>query len=138
MVTLAVPDFFDSEQEMKSKIITIGAIGIIVLTVVAFHKNGMFPIMVISGRVFDENGRPINNARIHSQFGIAKDGSSDITDKKGSFNVHAWMFSWAPGKSRPSITATKEGYKDQWVYFDQWSWGFRYFKTEVVIHRKQK
>ena len=95
------------------------------------------PVMIVSGKVYDEKGNPIEKVTVRSQFAIAKDGSSDITDKHGSFLVYVWDTCWAPGKSVPSITVEKEGFEEYWNYYDQWPWGLRYFVTDVVLQRKK-
>jgi hypothetical protein len=106
---------------MKKRIIVSVVIAIVVagsLTVVVMKKWELLPYVVIYGKVVDETGKPIENAKVVARFGITYGAPISATGPKGRFIARVFAFRWEnSGKGPPSVTITKEGYREYWGYF---------------------
>lgn len=84
----------------------------------AMKKWELLPYVVIYGRVVDEVGKPIENANVTARFGLTYEAPVATTGSKGRFIVRVYALRWHnSGKGPPSITVSKEGYREYWGYF---------------------
>ncbi len=106
---------------MKKSIVFPVVIAILILIALALgamRKWEILPYVVIYGRVVDEAGRPIENANITARFGLTYVASTVTTGPNGRFIVRVYALRWDnSGKGSPSITVSKQGYREYWGYF---------------------
>ncbi len=106
---------------MKKSILFSAVIAILILitlALVAMKKWELLPYVVIYGRVVDEAGKPIENASIIARFGLTYETPVITTGPKGRFIVRVYALRWDnSGKGPPSITVSKQGYREYRGYF---------------------
>ena len=91
---------------------------LISLSMGAMKKWELLPYVVIYGKVVDETGQPIENANIAARFGLTYETPITTTGPQGRFIVKVYALRWDnSGKGPPSITVSKQGYREYWGYF---------------------
>jgi hypothetical protein len=99
-------------------IVIIAILILIALSLGAMKKWELLPYVVIYGRVVDEAGKPIENANIAARFGLTYETAITTTGPTGRFIVSVYALRWDnSGKGPPSITVSKQGYREYWGYF---------------------
>lgn len=98
-----------------------------------FDKFGVFPCWVIRGYIIDNLDNPIGNAYVTARLGVGSERSV-LTKDDGSFCLMVFLPKWSVSKGgKPSISVSKDGYKEHWVYNEQWSWGVNIKKVSIVL-----
>jgi hypothetical protein len=101
-------------------------------------KNDQLIKIVVTGRVVDNVGRPIQGAKVHASLGLDLEGTMVETDAAGRFVAESSSPFWFKEKCRPSVQAYAENYTWEWVHFDcsDWDKGERQFEQTIVLKPK--
>jgi hypothetical protein len=97
-------------------------------------KNDELIKIVVTGRVVDNTGRPIQGAKVHASLGLDLEGAMVVTDAAGRFVAESSSPYWFK-VCRPSVRAYAKNYTWEWVHFDcsDWDKGERHFEQTIVL-----
>jgi hypothetical protein len=98
-------------------------------------KNDQLIKIVVTGRVVDNVGRPIQGAKVHASLGLDLEGAMVITDAAGRFRAESSSDIWFKERCNPRVQAYAENYSWEWVHFDcsDWDKGERHFEQTIVL-----
>lgn len=97
---------------------------------------GVLPCWIVRGHIVDKENNPIKNASVAARLGIGSE-SSILTKDDGAFYLMVTLPKWSVSKGgKPSISVSKDGYEDRWVYCKQWSWGIKIKYISIVLAKK--
>lgn len=101
-------------------------------------KNDQLIKIVVTGRVVDSVGRPIQGAIVHASLGLDLEGVMVKTDADGRFVAESSSPFWFKERCNPRVQAYAENYTWEWVRFDcsDWDKGERRFEQTIVLKPK--
>jgi hypothetical protein len=104
------------------------------------RKNDQLIKIVVTGRVVDNVGRPIQGAIVHASLGLDLEGAMVKTDAAGRFVAESSSTVWFKDRCNPRVQAYAENYTHEWVRFDcsDWEKGERHFEQTVILQPQSK
>ena len=105
-----------------------------------YGKNDQLIKIVVTGRVVDNVGRPIQGAIVHASLGLDLEGAMVKTDAAGRFVAESSSPFWFKEKCNPRVQVYAENYSWEWVRFDcsDWDKGERHFEQTVILQPQSK
>lgn len=90
--------------------------------------------IIVTGRVLDNVGRPIRNAKVRASLGLDLEGLSVETDVAGRFKAEASSEIWFK-VCRPNVQVYAENFEQKLIHFNcsDWNEGERWFEQEVIL-----
>ena len=99
------------------------------------HNSGLIKLLLVQGKVVGENGEAIPNAMVRAHFGIVAEGPEVKSSENGEFNAYVYNTVSYMRKGPPSITITKPGYNEKWIYYKDWKIGPRMAIESVLLQK---
>ncbi len=101
------------------------------------YVNGVYPYWIVSGRVVDELGNPVEHARVTVSLDFDLDRSV-TTDAEGNFLARIGVFEFWDQLGRPCIVAYKPGYREFVSCYQRWTWGPKFTRVAIRLQKGER